>query len=49
MVTMHEKLTGPHTSVKLDFREAKVCKLDVTFIGYEHIVRLQVPGKLEFQ
>lgn len=29
--------------VKLDFREAKVCQFDVTFVGYKHVIWLQVP------
>lgn len=38
---------GPHTSVHLDFRKTKVCQLDVTLIGYKHVVWLQIPEKLQ--
>lgn len=45
----NDKLMGHHTSVKLHFRKTKVCEFDVTFVGYKHVVWLQVPIKLECQ
>lgn len=42
---LSDRLTGVHTSVKLHFRKAEVCEFDVTFIGYKHVVWLQVPKK----
>lgn len=38
-----------HTSVELHFRKAEVCEFDVTFVGYKHVVWLQVPKNLEFR
>lgn len=40
-------LLGLHTSVQLDFRETKVCQLDVTFVGNQHVVWLQVSNTIK--
>lgn len=40
------KPMGRHTPIKLDFGKAEVCQFDVAFVGYKHVVWLQVPKTL---